>query len=540
MPAAHAQAAEEGGFGGFAAQMRAEQEAALQERRAKKTPGDVAKEAYAQKVQDPFSGVRADDPGRPNRFADEIAPMSAEERRKRAAAAKELSENTRAKPQVSKNEFRSAGSKASATDEFTLTFGAESPLGLKLKDLRVGFELGTTEGTSRVLVSDVTPGGQADQLSKVSIDDIVVAVDGVNVERESAKQITQRLAAARGAGRPVDVTFKDALAFNAKLSDAKSGGSVATTIAPATEDGGEIALEWYECCDEDDVWNGVEGDGSVTASLPSDAPVVCVMHTLTGTSADFVVLAREAVKRGFRPVVCLRRGHLDAPLRTAKFNLLGNSDDLDVHLEAIRVKYPSAKLFGYGESAGTGLAVRYSGEKGVDNPFVAIACVCPGYDTTEGGAFSRFEPLLDRHLLKSVKDMFLSANETVFRGFEQASEAPGYDELINAPDMAELQRRLYGVEGYASLDEYHDGTNPMGTVRDIAVPMLVINSDDDPICAPSNVDDNLWAFEGDVDRALVRTPCGTHCCFYEGRTLRPRSSWAHEASLEFFESVLDE
>jgi predicted alpha/beta-fold hydrolase len=80
----------------------------------------------------------------------------------------------------------------------------------------------------------------------------------------------------------------------------------------------------------------------------------------------------------------------------------------------------------------------------------------------------------------------------------------------------------------------------MGTVRDIAVPMLVINSDDDPICAPSNVDDNLWAFEGDVDRALVRTPCGTHCCFYEGRTLRPRSSWAHEASLEFFESVLDE
>jgi hypothetical protein len=39
---------------------------------------------------------------------------------------------------------------------------------------------------------------------------------------------------------------------------------------------------------------------------------------------------------------------------------------------------------------------------------------------------------------------------------------------------------------------------------------------------------------------LVRTPCGTHCCFYEGRTLRPRSSWAHEASLEFFESVLDE
>ena len=63
----------------------------------------------------------------------------------------------------------------------------------------------------------------------------------------------------------------------------------------ATEDGGEIALEWYECCDEDDVWNGLEGDGSVTASLPSDAPVICIMHTLTGTSADFVVLPRDCL-----------------------------------------------------------------------------------------------------------------------------------------------------------------------------------------------------------------------------------------------------
>ena len=44
-----------------------------------------------------------------------------------------------------------------------------------------------------------------------------------------------------------------------------------------TEDGGEIALEWYECCDEDDVWNGLEGDGSVTASLPSAAPMMCAV-----------------------------------------------------------------------------------------------------------------------------------------------------------------------------------------------------------------------------------------------------------------------
>ena len=91
----------------------------------------------------------------------------------------------------------------------------------------------------------------------------------------------------------------------------------------------------------------------------------------------------------YRPVVCLRRGHLGQPLRTPKFNLLGSVDDLNVQMAAIRRRYPAARVVGFAESAGTGLAVRYAGEMGEQNPLDAFVCVCPGYDTTEGGAFSR-------------------------------------------------------------------------------------------------------------------------------------------------------
>jgi len=150
-------------------------------------------------------------------------------------------------------------------------------------------------------------------------------------------------------------------------------------------------------------------------ALAPGAPVLAIMHTLTGVAADFPELAAAAAAQGFRPVVLLRRGHLGTPLRTARFNLLGSCDDLDIQLDAIRLAHPGAPIFGYGESAGTGLAVRYSGEKRHQNPFEAIVCVCPGYDTTEGGAFSRFEPLLDNFLLKSVKELFLQPNEEVVR-----------------------------------------------------------------------------------------------------------------------------
>ena len=319
-----------------------------------------------------------------------------------------------------------------------------------------------------------------------------------------------------------------------------------------TDDGGEIALDWY-------MGHSRRGDGDGDGDeirLPEDAPVVAVMHTLTGLAEDFAELARVAAARGFRTAVCLRRGHLGKPLLTPRFNLLGDVGDMDIHVSAIKRSYPEARaLFGYGESAGTGLAVRYSGEKQDDCPFAGVVCVCPGYDTTEGGAFSRFEPMLDKYLLDSVKKMFLEANEDVLRGGSSGSVgeeeeervasssppiSPGYDEMMAARGMAEFQRRVYSVEGYGSLEEYHERTNPMGVAGDIAVPLLVINSDDDPICTPSNVDDNLWCFEGNVERVLVRTPIGTHCCFYEGRTLWPRTSWATDASLEFFRAILEE
>jgi FK506-binding protein 2 len=196
------------------------------------------KRLEAEKRTDPYAETRAADPSRGSRFADELPSLPQEERVKRAEAAKRAAQNPRAAPQVSKSATDGYAPTATATDEFTVDFDPQQgPLGLKLKDLRVGTEYGTTGGTSRVLVMDVTLGGQAANSGKVSIDDIVVAVDGVNVETESAKQISARLADAKSSGRSlVSVTFKDALVFNARLNTPASGEEVvATKVAPATE-----------------------------------------------------------------------------------------------------------------------------------------------------------------------------------------------------------------------------------------------------------------------------------------------------------------
>ena len=200
------------------------------------------------------------------------------------------------------------------------------------------------------------------------------------------------------------------------------------------------------------------------------------MHTLTGTSDDFASFAHAAHARGFRVAVLLRRGHLGSPLKTGRFNLLGSCADLEIHLERVTKRFPLAKVFGHAESAGTGLAVRYAGEKNTQCLFHAMVCVCPGYDTTEGGAFSRFEPFLDAHLLRSVKASFLrGANEDVFSSTEtstadvlsspRSSDAhPCYSDLLATETMANFQRLSYKMQGNDSLRVDHDNANPVGTV----------------------------------------------------------------------------
>jgi hypothetical protein len=193
-------------------------------------------------LADPFAAARQDDPNRARRFVDELPPMTAAERRKAQQKAAEeiwsLENKARPDARVSKQAAApSIGGFTSLDDEFTLEFDSSKPIGLKLKDLRVGFELGTTAGTSRVLVSDVTPGGQAASAGRIEIDMIVVAVDGVNVEKASAKDVSVLLARAKAESLPVKVTFKDALAFNEKLASRPSPtedamAPVSTKIAP--------------------------------------------------------------------------------------------------------------------------------------------------------------------------------------------------------------------------------------------------------------------------------------------------------------------
>ena len=226
------------------------------------------------------------------------------------------------------------------------------------------------------------------------------------------------------------------------------------------------------------------------------------------------------------------RGCRGVPLTSPRCNLLGSTADLRLQVAAVRARHPGAPILMVGASAGTGLLVRYLGEEASASTVAAAVAVCPGYDTSEGGAFSRFAPALDRHILAACKSFFLRR-----QNHDMLSAVPGYDRLKAARSIADYQRESFALEGYADVAALHSGTNPMGVARAIRTPLLVINAADDPVCDVSNVHDNAALFDEPHDRMLLLTQRGSHCTFYEG-ALWPGGSWADRVALDYLQEVL--
>ena len=109
---------------------------------------------------------------------------------------------------------------------------ASGPLGVLLKDVHVSVEVGEAVGTPRVVVSDVAPGGQAASSGLVALDQLVVAVNGIDVEHETSRIVGHHVAQAQHAGLGLTITFLDGLAAINELRAARE-------LAPRKQQFGE-------------------------------------------------------------------------------------------------------------------------------------------------------------------------------------------------------------------------------------------------------------------------------------------------------------
>ena len=115
---------------------------------------------------------------------------------------------------------------------------------------------------------------------------------------------------------------------------------------------------------------------------------------------------------------------------------------------------------------------------------------------------------------------------------------PGYGALMAAPNIAAYQAAAYALEGYSSVEEMHARTNPMRVADDIRVPLLMLNTEDDPVCVWQNVLGQLHLLEGQHDRILVSTSHGSHCAHLEGFFWPAQLGWHERLAIEYLDALL--
>lgn len=271
-------------------------------------------------------------------------------------------------------------------------------------------------------------------------------------------------------------------------------------------DGGHTAL----------VWKGHD--------LPATTPTIVLLHTITGSPASMAELVSDLhTGTGWRVVLCLRRGHADLPLSTARLNILGSTDDLREQLHVIRRRFPASPLYSVGSSAGSGLLARFLGEEGDASPFKAAFAYCPGYNTDEG--FDKAHPFYSRMMAKKLTRQFITPN------LARIGHLPTVARLQEPADLADFHRHMYELAGHDSFERYSEASNPMRVFHQIRTPLMILNAEDDPVCHIGNLGPYLEGIRQMPNVILVTTAEGSHCAHYEGWSAR---SWSASLMSRYF------
>ena len=274
-------------------------------------------------------------------------------------------------------------------------------------------------------------------------------------------------------------------------------------------DGGKVSVDWL----------GLD--------LPEDTPTMLVLHTISGNPQSMRGFVRYIRKNlGWRVALCVRRGHGELALTTANFNTMGNVEDFAAQINHIQTQFPHSDLYATGISAGSGVLAHYLGVAGKNTPIKAAMAYCPAYDMRN--AFSRAKPFYSKMMAKKLKKLFISPNEDVIKHLET------FDVLNNSIDLHEFHQHLYELAGNSSTEEYMKKSNPSEVFEGIKIPILILNSKDDPVCHIENVYEHLDRMQRMDNLILVITDRGSHCAYLEGFTAK---SWANRMIKDYFLSV---
>ncbi|KAM7399413.1 hypothetical protein PAMP_018686 [Pampus punctatissimus] len=294
-------------------------------------------------------------------------------------------------------------------------------------------------------------------------------------------------------------------------------------------------------------------------SSHSTSPVLLIIPNSFGKiTRNVLKLCETALSHGYLPAVFNRRSHNGTLLTTLKLQQFGDPADLREAVRYIRYRQPAGRLYAVSESTGSGLLLSYLGECGSSSYMTAAVCLSPVFRCQSWFESGLCWPL--QWALVLYQKICLSRYRTVL------GETIQTDTLFSSCSLRGLEETLFCQAGTSNSsnssgawDAYWERNEPLRDVDEVAIPVLSVCAQDDPVRGNTQSTVPFELFETNPHFFLLLTDRGGHCGFstqFEGSATGALSAvgsaaapnsgmesrgtnWSHKALLEFFRATTD-
>eukprot|EP00667_Euglena_gracilis_P009646 EG_transcript_9806 len=290
------------------------------------------------------------------------------------------------------------------------------------------------------------------------------------------------------------------------------------------EPGERVMLTWFELQDHYDA--------------DSDVPIVFVLHGIDGNAKKAYArhMAKVMRKRGWRAVVPTRRGCNPEIHNQRCYEY--QDPDFAVLVEHVAQKYPKARLFAVGLSAGSNIVTKYVGVNGKACRLSGAVSMANGYDFDAGTKLLTQSWFWNRAILHTARRQFYYRHEWVY----VAPESPlrglvSPDAVRKSKNFREFDEAFrLPLHNFETLEEFYKVQSCLHDLAGIARPMLFLHAEDDPISAPTLIPfARLYANPHCV---VALTHRGGHLGWAQGWFPFSRSTWAEDVTADYFDALL--
>ncbi|CAH1116549.1 unnamed protein product [Phaedon cochleariae] len=268
---------------------------------------------------------------------------------------------------------------------------------------------------------------------------------------------------------------------------------------------------------------------SLTSSFQDDITIaICPGICNTSESIYVRTFVHWAQYHGYRCIVLNHVGVLkNVPVTAPRIFNYGNTDDYEAMIKDVIAKYPKTRVVCVGFSLGGCIITKYLGEnKMKPSHVIGGISICQGYCALHGTKYllnwQNFRRFYLYVMTENMKNTILRHRKILLTDDIKRKYNLNEREIISAATLPELDE-AYGrkVQEFDSLTDYYRWCSSKYYHNDINLPIIFINTKDDPIIAEPLLDTVKQLAMEKNKTAYIELAHGGHLGFYEGGLIYP-------------------